>query len=201
MSGPRPGTRPGTAPRRRRWLPLALVVAFVVMPIVEIYVLIQVGQVIGGWWTVLLLLLGGVVGSWLVRREGARAWRALQEALRRGAVPGREIADGALVLVGGTLLLTPGFVTDALGVLLVLPLTRPLWRRLLGQAITRRLLVAGPPPGPAGFPGFPGFPGGPGGPGGGPGRPGPRRPGPGTTNPGPAGSGPVVRGEVVDDEQ
>ncbi|VXB56090.1 FxsA family protein [Nocardioides sp. AX2bis] len=194
-------TRPGTAPRRRRWLPLLLVVAFVVMPIVEIYVLIQVGQVIGGWWTVLLLLLGGVVGSWLVRREGARAWRALQDALRRGAVPGREIADGALVLVGGTLLLAPGFVTDALGVLLVLPLTRPLWRRLLGQAITRRLLVAGPPAGPGGFPGFPGFPGGaPGGPQGGPGRPGPQRPGPGTTNPGPAGSGPVVRGEVVDDE-
>ncbi len=166
-------------------MPLVLVLAFVVMPVVEIYVLIQVGQVVGGWWTVLLLLLGGVVGSWLVRREGARAWRALQEALRRGAVPGREIADGALVLVGGTLLLTPGFVTDALGVLLVLPLTRPLWRRLLGQAITRRLVTGGPA-GPAGFPGFPGFPGG--------------QPGPGTTNPGPRGSGPVVRGEVVDDE-
>lgn len=160
---------------------MALVVAFVVMPVVEIYVLIRVGQVVGGWWTVLLLLLGGVVGSWLVRREGARAWRALQEALRRGAVPGREIADGALVLVGGTLLLTPGFVTDALGVLLVLPLTRPWWRRLLGQAITRRLLVTATPPGGAAT------------------RPGPRRPGPGTTNPGPPGAGPVVRGEVVDD--
>jgi len=188
-------------------VPLVLVVAFVVMPIVEIYVLIQVGQVIGGWWTVLLLLLGGVIGSWLVRREGARAWRALQEALRRGSVPGREIADGALVLVGGTLLLAPGFVTDAIGVLLVLPLTRPLWRRLLGQAITRRLLVAAPPPGgtgPPGFPGFPGFPGAgpPRGPGAGaprgPGGPGPRRPG--TTNPGPPGSGPVIRGEVVEDD-
>ncbi len=187
MSAP----RSGRAPRRRRWVSLALVVAFVVMPIVEIYVLIQVGQVIGGWWTVLLLVLGGVVGSWLVRREGARAWRALQEALRRGAVPGREIADGALVLVGGTLLLTPGFVTDALGVLLVLPLTRPLWRRLLGQAISRRLLVAGSPPASGGFPGFPGFPGA------GNGSPGPS--GPGATNPGPRGSGPVVRGEVVDD--
>ena len=65
-----------------------LAILFIVLPIVEIYVLIQVGQVVGGWWTVLLLLLGGVVGSWLVRREGARAWRALQEALRRGAVPG-----------------------------------------------------------------------------------------------------------------
>ena len=184
------------APRRHRWLPLGLLVAFVVMPIVEIYLLIQVGQVIGGWWTVLLLLLGGVIGSWLVRREGARAWRALQEALHRGAVPGREIADGALVLVGGTLLLTPGFVTDALGVLLVLPLTRPLWRRLLGRAITRRLLVTAPPPGAGGLGGFPGFPGAPRGPGPfGAGGAGAR----GTTNPGPHGQGPVVRGEIVDD--
>ncbi len=179
----------GGGPRRRRWVPLALVVAFVVLPLVEIIVIIQVGSVIGAWWTVLLLVVDSLVGAWLVRREGARAWRSLQDALRRGAVPGREIADGALILVGGTLMLTPGFVTDVLGIALVLPFTRPLFRGALTQAVTRRLVVGGGPVGPGGF--GAGF----GRPGGGPSAADPRR------DPGPAGpEGPVIRGEVVDDD-
>ena len=176
----------GGAVGRRRWLPLALLVAFVVMPLIEIIVIIQVGSVIGAWWTVLLLVADSLVGAWLVRREGARAFRALQEALRRGAVPGREIADGALILVGGTLMLTPGFVTDALGIALVLPFTRPLFRGALTQAVTRRIVVGGGPAGPMGPMGPMGF----GGPAAGPGR----------QDPGPGPEGPVVRGEVVDDE-
>ena len=88
--------------------------------------------------TVLLLLVESALGAWLVKREGRRAWTALRFALRTGRLPARELADAALVLVGGTLLLTPGFVTDVAGFFLILPVTRPLARRLLGWLAARR---------------------------------------------------------------
>ena len=88
-----------------RWLLLA---AFVLVPLVEIYVIIQVGQAIGPWWTILLLIADSMLGSWLVKREGARAWRALRSALDEGRMPATELADGMLILVGGLLMITPG---------------------------------------------------------------------------------------------
>ncbi len=127
--------------RGRSGLGWLLVVAFVVVPLVEIYVLIQVGQVIGPLWTIVLLVADSVLGTWLVRREGVRAWRGMRSALDSGRMPGTELADGALILVGGTLMLTPGFVTDALGILLILPLTRPLFRRLLLRVLAGRVVV------------------------------------------------------------
>jgi UPF0716 protein FxsA len=127
--------------RRRGRLSWLLIVAFVVVPLVEIYVLIQVGQVIGPWWTILLLIADSILGGWLIRREGRRAWRALTTALETGRMPAKELADGALILVGGTLMLSPGFVTDALGIVLIVPLTRPLARRLLTRVIGRRLVA------------------------------------------------------------
>ena len=130
--------------RRRRLSLWVLFLAFVVMPLVEIYVLIQVGQVIGAWWTILLLVVDSMLGAWIVRREGGRAWRALDQALASGRMPATELADGALILVGGTLMLTPGFVTDLLGVLVVLPFTRPVARRMLARVVARRLVVIGP---------------------------------------------------------
>ena len=130
--------------RRRGWLGWVLVVAFIVVPLVEIYVLIQVGQVIGVWWTILLLVADSILGTWLIRREGGRAWRALQAALSSGRMPAKELADGALILIGGTLMLAPGFVTDAVGILLILPLTRPVARRLLTTVVARRLVVIPP---------------------------------------------------------
>ncbi|MCW2792173.1 MAG: FxsA cytoplasmic rane protein [Nocardioides sp.] len=139
--------------RRRRIATWVLFVAFVVVPLVEIYVLIQVGQVIGPWWTILLLVLDSILGSWLIKHEGARAWRALRTALETGQMPARELADGALILVGGTLMLSPGFVTDAFGILLILPVTRPVARRLLTRLVARRLLggdARGPGPGSGG---------------------------------------------------
>ena len=127
--------------RRRSPLVAVLVVLLVVVPIVEIAVLVAVGQVIGGWQTIGLLLIESALGAWLVRREGSRAWAALVSALRTGRMPSRELTDAALVLVGGTLLLTPGFVTDVAGFAFVLPFTRPLARGLLVRLVERRLLA------------------------------------------------------------
>jgi UPF0716 protein FxsA len=139
--------------RRRGWAGWALLTAFVVVPIVEIYVIIQVGQVIGPWWTILLLIADSVFGSWLVAHEGRRAWQALTTALSTGRMPARERADGALILIGGTLMLSPGFVTDVFGIVLILPFTRPLARRVLTRVVGRRLLAghaARPGPGSQG---------------------------------------------------
>lgn len=175
-------------------LPLLLVLAFLAMPVLEIYVIIQVGSAIGAWPTVALLVAESLLGGWIVRREGRRAWRTLQDTLRRGVMPDRELADAALVLAGGVLLLTPGFVTDLFGFAFVLPFTRPLVRRALSRYAARRMRAAEErartraamyPPGfgPAGFDPF-----GRGG-GRGDGHDGGRA----ATPP-----GPVVRGEVID---
>ncbi len=120
---------------------LVLFVLFVAMPVLEIYVLVQVGQVIGAAWTVLLLVAAGVLGTWLTRHEGRRTWRAFDEALAARRVPARELADGALVLVGGTLLLAPGFVSDVLGLALILPPSRAVVRGLLTAYLARRFTV------------------------------------------------------------
>jgi UPF0716 protein FxsA len=116
-------------------------VAFLGIPIAEIYVLIQVGQAIGAWWTIALLIVDSLIGSWLLRREGGRAWRALQIAIADGRMPAKELADGILIVLGGTLMISPGFVTDVFGLLAIAPLTRPLGRRLLSGFISRRLIV------------------------------------------------------------
>jgi UPF0716 protein FxsA len=128
----------------RKWIPWwLLALLFVVVPVVEIYLLIQVGQTIGPWWTVVLLIAAGFLGSWLVKREGGRAWTALQQALNEGRMPARELADGALILIGGTLLLTPGFLSDVAGLFCILPVTRPLARGVLTRVISRKFVVVG----------------------------------------------------------
>ena len=119
-----------------------LVVLFLVVPIVEIAVIVRVGQVIGAWPTVLLLVLESLLGAWLIKREGRRAWDSLRGAGTTGRLPSRELADAGLVLVGGTLLLTPGFVTDVVGFFLILPVTRPLARRMLAWFVARRATAA-----------------------------------------------------------
>ena len=151
MSAPRGGSGSirGAVRRRVPWWVLALL--FVVVPVVEIYVLIQVGQAIGAWWTVLLLIADGFLGSWLMKREGGRAWISLREALESGRIPGRELADAGLILVGGTLLLTPGFVSDVFGLFCVLPFTRPVARRLLTGYLSRRFMITSMTSAAAGF--------------------------------------------------
>ncbi|WP_214414645.1 FxsA family protein [Sphaerisporangium fuscum] len=120
-------------------LRVLLFIAFLIVPVAEIWFLIQVGEVIGGWQTVGLLILDSLLGAWLVRREGRRAWRALREALDSGRMPDRELADGALVVAGGTLLLTPGFLTDIAGFFLILPFTRPIARAWGAWFLGRRV--------------------------------------------------------------
>jgi UPF0716 protein FxsA len=121
-------------------VPLLLLLAFLVVPVVEIYVLIQVGQAIGTLPTVILLVLDALLGTWLFKREGRKAWTALRVALEERRVPGKEVADGALVVVGGAFLITPGFVSDIVGVLCLLPPTRAVLRVMLTGFFTRRLL-------------------------------------------------------------
>lgn len=122
-------------------MPALLVVALLVTPLVELYLIVQVGQLVGLVPTLLLLLGMSLLGAYLLRREGAKTWRAFRAALRAGRLPAREVADGALVILGGSLLLTPGFVTDLFGLACVLPPTRAVLRRLLTGLVARRLGV------------------------------------------------------------
>jgi UPF0716 protein FxsA len=120
-------------------MPALLALAFITVPIAEIWLIIQIGQTVGAWQTVVALVAISILGAWLVRREGRRTWAALTDAIRVGQLPARQLSDAALVLVGGTLLLTPGFLTDVLGLFFLLPPTRPLARRLVFWVVGRRV--------------------------------------------------------------
>ena len=116
-----------------------LVIVFILVPLAELAVLIAVGDWIGLVPTLILLLAVSVVGAWLAKREGLAAWRRFQLALAEGRMPTVEVADGAMVLLAGALLLTPGFLSDVVGVLLLLPPTRAMARRLAPRLAERRL--------------------------------------------------------------
>jgi len=118
-------------------VPLLLFVAFLLFPLLELWVILQVGSVIGAVWTVGLLVLDSILGAFIVRHEGRRTWQAFGEALAEGRWPADEVAQGGLVLVGGALLLTPGFVTDAIGLAFVLPPTRALLARVIRARVRR----------------------------------------------------------------
>ena len=118
---------------------LLLILLFIVVPIAELYVIIQVGQAIGAPATIALLIADSLLGSWLLRHHGRRAWARFTETIAAGRVPTNEVADGAMVLFGGTLMLTPGFLSDILGMLLLLPPTRALLRPIL----LRRVRITG----------------------------------------------------------
>ncbi len=128
-----------------------LVILFIVVPIAELYVIIQVGQLIGLWPTLALLLADAILGSMLLKHQGRGAWRRFNEALAQRRFPGQEVADGVLIVIGGTLLLTPGFLTDIFGLLLLIPPTRAIARRVLRHFTIGRFVVVGMPgrgPGP-----------------------------------------------------
>jgi len=118
---------------------LLLVLLFVVVPIVELYVIIQIGQAIGVLPTIALLILDSILGAALMRSQGRAAWRRFNRALAEGRVPGQEVMDGALVIFGGALLLTPGFLSDFLGLILLLPPTRAIVRTVLLRRFAGRI--------------------------------------------------------------
>jgi UPF0716 protein FxsA len=124
---------------------LALLAAFIVVPIVEIYVAIQVGHAIGALNTIALLIVMSLVGAWLTKREGFAVLRRIRGQVDAGKVPTNELIDGGLILGGGLLMLVPGFVTDAFGLLLLLPPTRIAARAFLKRRFSLQVLDALPP--------------------------------------------------------
>ena len=135
-----------------------LFLLFLTVPVVDLVLLVWVGERLGFWPTVGTVVLTALVGSWLARREGSAAWRRVQARLSGGGVPGPELVDGLVILVAGALLLTPGFVTDLVGLLGLLPPSRALMRTALSRWFKRsveagriRVAPAAGPFGPAGF--------------------------------------------------
>ena len=116
-----------------------LALVLIVVPIAELYVIIQVGHVLGVLNTLALLVLVSLVGAWLMKREGLSTWRRAQRQVDTGKVPGAELIDGALILLAGALLLAPGFLTDAVGLLLLLPPVRAAGRAFARRRIQRRV--------------------------------------------------------------
>ena len=120
-----------------------LVILFIVVPIAELYVIIQVGEAIGVLPTLALLLADALLGSLLLKHQGLAAWRRFNEALAQRRFPGREVADGLLIVIGGTLLLAPGFLTDIVGLFFLIPPTRAIARSLLRRFTIGRFAVVG----------------------------------------------------------
>ncbi len=116
---------------------LFLVLIFIVLPVAELYVIIKVGEAIGVLPTIALLLLDSFLGAALLRSQGRAAWRRFNEALAAGRIPTREVFDGAMVILGGAFLITPGFITDVIGILLLVAPSRALFRGLVARMARR----------------------------------------------------------------
>jgi UPF0716 protein FxsA len=114
-----------------------LFLLFAILPILEITLLIQVGEVIGGWNTVAIVIVTAFLGAHLVRQQGLNTLLTAQQKMQKGAMPGQEMAEGLLLVIAGVMLVTPGFITDIFGIILCLPLTRP----LIAKALLKRLVV------------------------------------------------------------
>lgn len=116
-----------------------LLLVFVLLPLVELALLIQIGQTIGLAWTLALVVATGLLGATLARRQGLRAWLAIQTELREGRMPAAALVDGLLVLIGGIVLLTPGILTDLAGFALLVPATRAVLKRRLRRRFERAI--------------------------------------------------------------
>jgi UPF0716 protein FxsA len=135
----------------------ALIAIFIFVPIAELYVILKVGDAIGWQWTLLILAADSILGTLLMRSQGRAVWQRFQAAVQAGRMPHREVIDGALVIFGGAFLITPGFLTDIIGIMLLLPPTRGVIRRvlvrrggrLLGFSVTGARRGGTPPPPPA----------------------------------------------------
>lgn len=117
-------------------MPLLLVLVLVVVPLLELAIVIQVGQWLGVVPTLAVLVVNSIIGAVLLRRESRRAWREFRAALEAGRWPGDEVTQGGLVIVGGAFLLTPGFLTDGVGFLCLIPATRAAGSRIIRSRLT-----------------------------------------------------------------
>jgi UPF0716 protein FxsA len=120
-----------------------LFLLFAILPIVEISLLINIGQVIGGWNTVAIVVFTAMLGAYLVRQQGLSTLLQAQQKMQTGQIPGLEMAEGLLLVIAGVLLVTPGFITDIAGLLLCLPLTRPLIAKALLKSLSVKVVQAG----------------------------------------------------------
>ena len=119
-----------------------LVLVFIVVPLAELYVILKVGDSIGWAWTILLLAADSILGSVLLKTQGRAVWRRFNAELERGRMPHREAIDGVLVIFGGAFLLTPGFLTDIVGVLLLIPPTRSVIRGIVVRRLGKRFVTS-----------------------------------------------------------
>ena len=127
-----------------------LVLLFLIVPLAELYVIIQVGQAVGALNTIALLVVISAVGAWLAKREGLSVWRRFQRQVESGAVPGKEIADGVMILFAAALLMSPGFLTDLLAIALLLPPVRAGVRAVVLRRAARRAGIVRIYQGPSG---------------------------------------------------
>jgi UPF0716 protein FxsA len=116
---------------------LVLLVIFIVVPLAELYVILEVADAIGAPLTILILALDSII----LKSQGRAVWRRFNETLAAGRIPHREVLDGVMVIFGGAFLITPGFITDVVGILLLLPPTRFVMRRLLIRALGGRVAI------------------------------------------------------------
>jgi len=124
---------------------VALIALFVVVPFLELYIILEVvGPALGAPLTILLLAVDSIVGAMLFKSQGRSVWRRFNTTLSEGRVPHSEVIDGVLVIFGGAFLITPGFLSDIVGVLLLVPPTRAVVRRLVARRLGNRMVVARP---------------------------------------------------------
>lgn len=116
-----------------------LILIFILIPAIEIGIFIWTGNLIGGWSVVLLIILTGIIGAGLVKQQGMVTWKRAQLSIYNREVPREQIIDGICIILGGILLLTPGFLTDFLGFLFVLPWTRGPFKKLIGLLIMKKI--------------------------------------------------------------
>jgi UPF0716 protein FxsA len=114
---------------------MRLVLLFTLLPLIELYLLIKVGSHLGAGFTILLVLVTGVGGAYLARQQGWRTWRKMQENLRRGIAPTGDLVDGILILAAGLLLVTPGILTDVIGLGLLFPPIRAAFKEYLRRKL------------------------------------------------------------------
>lgn len=118
---------------------LWILLIFTIVPLIEIAIFIEAGQIIGALQTIVLIFVTGIIGAFLVRMQGAQVIYKIMRNVEQGRLPANELIEGLFVLIGGALLLTPGFFTDLIGLLMLLPPTRKTARELTKKYLNRRL--------------------------------------------------------------